>query len=177
MQQPRQYLFSKHPTPPGMSPSVHVRVRDSLAPAAINAVINGGIAYAGFKAQAAVPLTLDLISSRQQTVWGEGVTLAFALGIILSIITAKLFARHAVRIDPAVAPLVQRPVFPFVARIALGNAMALFGWFVALAVLWQRMLGSIEVSPALASVLVGVLAALVTVLVEVRTKRALLRPA
>ena len=158
-----------------MTQAVHVRIQDSLVPALLNALINGGIAYAGFKAQASVPLTLDLISNRQTTVWGEGVTLTFALGIILSIITAKLFARHAVKADPALAPLVLRPIFPAVAWIALGNAIVLFGWFVALAVLWQRLMGSIDVTPLVASVLVGVLAAVVTIAVEVRTKRALLR--
>lgn len=154
-----------------------VRVQDALIPAAINAVINGAIAYSGFKAQAAVPMTLDLISTDQHTVWGQGVTLAFALGIILSIVTAKVFAKHAVKADASLAPLVQRPIFPFVLKVAFGNAIALFGWFVALAVLWQRMLGSIQVSPMAAAALVGLLAGVITVIVEVRTKRALLVPA
>lgn len=159
-----------------MNDPTQVRVQDALIPAALNAVINGGIAYAGFKAEPAIPMTLDLISSKQHTVWGQGVTLAFALGIILSIITAKIFAKHAVQADASLAPRVQRPVFPFVLKVAVGNAAALFGWFVALAVLWQRMFGSIQVSPVAAAVLVGLLAGVITVFVEMRTKRALLQP-
>lgn len=153
-----------------------VRVQDALIPAFINAVINGGIAYSSFSKQAAVPLTMDLISSKQHTVWGEGVILAFALGVILSFVTAKIFASHAVKADATLAPLVKRPLFPFVFGIALNNGFMLFGWFVALAVLWQRSLGSIEVSPMVAAALVGVLAAVITLIVEVRTKRALLAP-
>jgi len=77
-----------------MTAATHVRFRDSLVPAVINAGSNGAIAYHGFKAEAAVPMTLDLISSTQHTVWGQGVTLAFALGISRSIVTGKVFARH-----------------------------------------------------------------------------------
>lgn len=153
-----------------------VSARDSLIPAAINAVINGAIAWFGFKAAPAVPMTLDLISAKQHTVWGQGVTLAFALGLILTLVTAKVFAKHAVKADPSLAPRVQRPIFPFVAGVALGNAMALFGWFVALAVLWQRVIGTVEVSPVVAAALVGLLAGVITVIVDMRTKRALLQP-
>lgn len=155
----------------------HIRIQDGLIPAVINAVINGGIAYSGFKAEQAVPLTLDLISGKQHTVFGEGVVLAFALGVILSIVTAKVFAGHAVKADPSLAPLVQRPIFPFVMKIALSNGVALFGWFMALAILWQRVVGTVEVQPVLAAVLVGLLAAIITLIVEVWTKRAMLQPA
>ncbi|MDC8773018.1 hypothetical protein [Roseateles albus] len=151
-----------------------VRVQDALIPAALNALINGGIAWFGFKALPAVPLTLDLISAKQHTVWGEGVTLAFALGLILTLITAKMFSKHVIKEDPSLAARVRRPIFPFVMGVALGNAMALFGWFVALAVLWQRVVGTVEVSPALAASLVGLLAGVITIVVEMRTKRALL---
>lgn len=159
-----------------MDHSTHVRIQDSLIPGAINAVINGAIAYHGFRSEPAVPLSLDLISTEQHTVWGQGVSLAFALGIILSIITGKLFAKHVAKTDAALAERVRRPM-SFLVKVALGNAMALFGWFVALAVLWQRWLGTIEVSPLFAAALVGLLAGIITVIVEMRTKRALLQPA
>ena len=158
-----------------MTDTVAVRMQDSLVPAVLNAIINGGIAWAGFKAAEAVPLTLDLISAQQHTVWGQGVTLAFALGVILTLVTSKVFARHVAKSHPALAKRVQRPLFPFVAGVALGNGMALFGWFVALAVIWQRVVGTVEVSPVTASVLVGLLAGVITIAVEMRTKRALLR--
>jgi hypothetical protein len=157
-----------------MTDATQVRVQDALIPAVINALINGAIAYSSFKAEAAIPMTLDLISSKQHTVWGQGVTLAFALGVILTIITAKVFAKQVAKADASLAARVQRPM-PVLLKIALGNAMALFGWFVALAVLWQRFVGTVEVSPPVAAALVGLLAGVITVIVEIRTKRALLR--
>lgn len=159
-----------------MGHAIQVRIQDSLVPAVINALVNGAIAKWKFGEQGYVPLSLDLISTRQPTVWGEGVTLAFALGIILTLITAKLFARHAVKADAWLADRVQRPVFPFLLAVALGNAMILFGWCVALAVMWQRLMGTVEVTSLWASVLVGLMAGCITLVVEVRTKRALLRP-
>ncbi len=160
-----------------MSSSLEVRVTDALIPGALNAVINGAIAYAtAFSGATSVPLTLDLVSSKQHTVWGQGVVLAFALGIILSLITAFSFRKRIAQAGPALADRLNRPMFPTVLGIALGNGMALFGWFVAIAVLWQRFLGSIEVGPIAAAALVGLLAGIVTVVVETRTKLALLRP-
>jgi hypothetical protein len=158
-----------------MTDPTQVRIQDALIPGAINAVINGAIAYSGFKAEAAIPMTLDLISAKQHTVWGQGVTLAFVLGVILSIVTAKIFAKHAAKVDAALGARLQRPM-SFLLKVAIGNAFALFGWFVALAVLWQRLFGTIEVSPVVAAALVGLLAGVITVIVEVRTKRALLQP-
>lgn len=158
-----------------MSHAIHVRLRDSLIPASINALVNGAIAKWKFGEEESVPLSLDLISTQQHTVWGEGATLAFALGVILTLITAKLFERHVLKADASLAVLVQRPIFPHVLAMALDNAVILFGWFVALAVLWHRLMGPVEVTALSASVLVGLLAGGITLVVEVRTKKALLR--
>jgi hypothetical protein len=151
-----------------------VRWRDSAIPAAINALINGAIAWFTFRGDDAIPLSVDLISSSQHTVWGQGTTLAFFLGLILTLVTWKVFGAHLGKTHPQWSGRLKRPLFPDVAAIALRNTMMLFGAFVVVAVLWQRILGSIEVSPAVAASLVGVLAALITMVVEVRTKRELL---
>lgn len=151
-----------------------VRYRDSLVGTAINAVINGVIAWYSFRDSAQVPMTLDLISTQERSVWGQGVTLALSLALILTLVAFKVFSRHVAKSHPEVAARVQRPLFPTVAGIALHNAMSLFGWFVVLAVLWQRVLGTIYVTPFAAAVLIGLVAGTVTMLVEVRTKRALL---
>lgn len=155
-----------------MTTSQLVRVQDSLIGGVINAVINGAISYNGFKAETTVPLSLDLISTQQHSVWGTGVSLAFALGIILSLITAKMFVKHVAKSDDGLAERLKKP-WSFLIKVAVGNAAALFGWFVALAVLWQRMLGTIQVGPVLAAVLVALLALIITVIVEMRTKQAL----
>lgn len=151
-----------------------VRWRDSGIPAAINALINGAIAWFTFRGDGAIPLSVDLISNDQHTVWGQGTTLAFFLGMILTLVTWKVFGAHLSKTHPQWSARLKRPLFPDVAAIALRNTLMLFGAFVVFAVLWQRILGSIEVSPAVAAGLVGMLAALITMVVEVRTKRELL---
>lgn len=151
-----------------------VRWQDSLIPAAVNALINGAIAWFTFRDAGAIPLSVDLISSDQHTVWGQGTTLAFFLGLILTLVTWKVFGSHVAKTHPQWSAQARRPLFPDVAMIAMRNMLMLFGGFVILAVLWQRILGSIDVSPAMAAALVGLLAALITIVVEVRTKRELL---
>lgn len=151
-----------------------VRWQDSVIPAAINALINGAIAWFTFRGDAAIPLSVDLISSTQHTVWGQGTTLAFFLGLILTLVTWRVYAAHLAKTHPQWSGRLKRPWFPDVAGIALRNTLTLFGAFIVVAVLWQRILGSIEVSPAVAAGLVGMLASLITMVVEVRTKRELL---
>ncbi len=160
-----------------MNPSANapdVRWQDSAIPSVLNGLINGAIAWFSFRAQAAVPLSVDLISSQQHTVWGQGTMLAFALGLILTVVTWKVYAMHLAKSHPEWLPRVRRPLFPDVAGIALRNTLMLFGAFVLLAVLWQRLVGSVEVGPGLAAALVGLLASVITAVVEVRTKRELL---
>jgi hypothetical protein len=154
-----------------------VRFQDSIAPASINGVINGAIAWMSLRSHEQVPVSLDLISTTEHSVWGQGVMLAFFLGLILSVVTAKIFAKHLRAHHPDIAPLADRPVFPDLARIALRNTMVLFGAFVVAAVLWQRLVGTVCVSPVLAALLVAGLAALITILIERWTKLELLRPA
>lgn len=157
-----------------MSQTRQIRVQDSIIPAVINGMVNGAIAKWKFGDQNAIPLTLDLISTRQHTVWGEGVTLAFALGIISTLITGNLFARRLAKANAPLAKRAHRPGLVFLLTIALGNAMTLFGWFVALAVVWQRLVGTVEVTALCASMLIGLLAGFITLVVERRTKHALL---
>jgi len=160
-----------------MSTSLSPQPKDAAIPAIINAVINGAIAYTGHKEQAAVPLSVDSISSGEPTVWAEAVMIALSLAIILSHITAAVFFRGIRKAHPEVAAQVVRPLFPAVTGIALQNTLLLFGATVAVAVLWQRLVGTVLVSPMTAAVLVALFAAIVTVVVDVRTKRALLQGA
>lgn len=153
-----------------------VRLQDSIVPAAINAVINGAIAWMSLRSHEQIPVSLDLISTTEHSVWGQGVMLAFFLGLILSVVTAKVFAKHLRTHHPSSAHLADRPIFPDLARIALRNTLVLFGGFILAAVLWQRVVGTIFVGPLVAAVLVAALAGLITILVERWTKLELLRP-
>ena len=145
-------------------------------PAASSGVINAVTAWFDFRDDASVPLSVDSISSTEVTVWSHGVSMAFSLGIVLTCIGVLKFRKAAVRQEPAVAPLVNRPFFPLVVRLALENALMLFGILVVLAVMWQRLAGTIHVTPAVAAVTVGVLASVIAATTETRTKRGLLTP-
>ena len=50
----------------------------------------------------------------------------------------------------------------------------LFGILVVVAVLWQRLAGTVHVSSAVAAILVGALALAVAAVTEIRTKRGML---
>lgn len=103
---------------------------------------------------------------------GGGVQ-AFILGIITSLLGSRRFRREAPKRDPSLAGALP-PFFPFVVGAALRNALLVFGGSVVAALLWQRIFGSVEVSPLVASLLVGSIAAVVVVVSDVRTKRAML---
>ena len=155
-----------------MSATLNPHPKDAAIPAIINGVINGAIAWASHKDRAAVPLTVDAISSTEATVGSEAAMIALALAVILTCITAVLFRKGPAARDPQAAGI---PIFPRVLWIALQNALILFGATVVAAVLWQRAFGTVMVPPAAAAILVAFFAAAVTVVVDIRTKRALLR--
>jgi hypothetical protein len=136
-------------------------------PALINAAINGGIAFSGMRGSAAVPLSVSTIGSGEATVWSEAVAVGLGLGAILSVITAVL-ARRA---DPDTAA---RTSMGDIGWVTLQNVLLLFGTTVALAVLWQRIAGTVSVGPLAGALLVAVYAGVATVVIDVRTRRALL---
>ena len=144
--------------------------KDAAIPAIINAAINGAIAYNGFAGRTEVPLTVDAISSTEATVGASGAMLALSLAVILTWITIALERRKRKGSDrdPAASS-----ILPAALRLSIENALMLFGGAVVVGVLWQRLFGSVLVSPVVAAVLVGVIAAVATVVVHVRTTSAL----
>ncbi len=150
--------------------AVEVKVKDSLVSACINGVINGLIAYFEFRDQASIPISLDAISTNQISVWGQAVTLTFGLGIILTIITSKVFISHIKKQNLTLKAGHTFPDTPAILKLAAFNAAILFGWFVTLAVIWTKWAGEVFVSATAAAVLVGLFAVVVTLVVEVRTK-------
>ena len=148
-----------------------VRIKDSMISGVINGVINGIIAFYLFGNVSSVALSQDAISSHELSVWGQAVSLTFGLGIILTLITAKLFCKQMKNQFPSHSQQFSQPVFPNLLRLALSNAVVLFGWFVTLAVIWTRAFGEIRVSTVTAAILVGLFALVVTLVVEVRTKK------
>ncbi|EHU9443660.1 permease [Vibrio vulnificus] len=150
---------------------MNIQVKDSFIAGLINGAINGYIASHHFKGMSSVPMSMEMISNSQVTVWGQAISLTFGLGIILSLITSTLFLRQLRISHPQYRHELQRSFWKDLLPIALMQAGALFGWFVALAVIWTKYAGIVMVSPMAAVVLTGLFAFVITIVVEVRTKR------
>nr|WP_233353682.1 permease [Vibrio cholerae] len=121
-----------------------------------------------------VPMSLNVITNSEVTVWGQAVSLTFGLGIILSLITSKLFLHQLNKSHPQHVQQLQSGFWSNLVPIAVGQAAALFGWFVALAVIWTKYVGEVSVSSSSAVLLVGLFAFIITIAVEVRTKKSII---
>ncbi|EKF9880222.1 permease [Vibrio cholerae] len=151
-----------------------IKLKDSLVGGMINGAINGYIASYHFKGMDSVPMSLNVITNSEVTVWGQAVSLTFGLGIILSLITSKLFLHQLNKSHPQYVQQLQSGFWSNLVPIAVGQAAALFGWFVALAVIWTKYVGEVSVSSASAVLLVGLFAFIITIAVEVRTKKSII---
>ncbi|EII3727202.1 permeases of the major facilitator superfamily protein [Vibrio cholerae] len=151
-----------------------IKVKDSLVGGVINGAINGYIASYHFKGMDSVPMSLNVITNSEVTVWGQAVSLTFGLGIILSLITSKLFLHQLNKSHPQHVQQLQSGFWSNLLPIAVGQAAALFGWFVALAVIWTKYVGEVSVSSSSAVLLVGLFAFIITIAVEVRTKKSII---
>nr|WP_233347960.1 permease [Vibrio cholerae] len=121
-----------------------------------------------------VPMSLNVITNSEVTVWGQAVSLTFGLGIILSLITSKLFLHQLNKSHPQHVQQLQSGFWSNLVPIAVAQAAALFGWFVALAVIWTKYVGEVSVSSSSAVLLVGLFAFIITIAVEVRTKKSII---
>ncbi|EJL9427884.1 permease [Vibrio cholerae] len=151
-----------------------IKVKDSLVGGVINGAINGYIASYHFKGMDSVPMSLNVITNSEVTVWGQAVSLTFGLGIILSLITSKLFLHQLNKSHPQHVQQLQSGFWSNLMPIAVAQAAALFGWFVALAVIWTKYVGEVSVSSSSAVLLVGLFAFIITIAVEVRTKKSII---
>ncbi|EAV2981191.1 permease [Citrobacter freundii] len=151
-----------------------IRLQDSIVAGLINGVINGLIAHWHFKDVETVPLSVDAIAHEQTSVWGEAVSLTFGLGIILSLITARLFVKHLHKAFPTLQSSFNPSFFRTMLPIAVTQCAALFGWFVVLAVIWTKYMGSQVIPSFWAAFMVGGFAFAITLIIEYRTKQSLI---
>ena len=126
----------------------------------INAVINGAIQWYLLKGHAPLPLTVDSITNDEHTVFGAAVPLAVSLAMILT----------AVAYQTVKAP--KPPFFPTFLWMTVKHGFFALGVIVTFAVLWQRSLGSIDVSLTTAVLILGLVAGLVAGVVNYMTIRA-----
>lgn len=131
--------------------------KDALIPGLINGVINGWISWRGFSGKDSVALTVDSIAEGSHTAFGGAVLMATSLGLILSLINFSMERKHA-----GGEALPRRESIATALGMGLKNAFFLFGLMACFGLLWQRIFGSIAVSPMTASVITAVIACAVS---------------
>ncbi len=124
--------------------------KGALTGGVINAIINGLINWFQVKNLDSVLVTDNLISSEVHTLFSGAVPLAVSLAFILS---GVAYATTKIPNKP--------PYFPRYFLKSLQYAFSAFGMVVTLGVLWQRGMGSVEISPVMAAVWAGIIAGIV----------------
>lgn len=126
----------------------------------INAVINGGIQYFFFKGHDAIPISVDAITNSEETVLGTAVVLAITLSMILTLV-----AYFGIKEKKA-------PFWPTTFWLTIKHGFFTFGVLTSLAVLWQKYMGTVEVSLVSALIIIGVIAGIVSGFVNYLTLKA-----
>lgn len=123
----------------------------------INAIINGGIQYFFLKGKAPIAISVDSITNNEQTVLGTAVSLAITLSVILTVVAYFGIKEKKV------------PFFPDAFWSVIKHGFFTFGVITSLAVLWQRYAGTVEVSLPTALIIIGVIAGIVSGVVNYLT--------
>lgn len=116
----------------------------------INAIINGGIQYFFLKGNSSIPISVDSITNDTATVLGTAVMLAITLSMILTLV-----AYFGIKEKKAA-------LFPTTFLLTLKHGFVTFGILTSLAVVWQKYVGTVEVSLVSALIIIGVIAGLVS---------------
>ena len=116
----------------------------------INAVINGGIQYFFLKGHSSIPISVDSITNTTETVLGTAVMLAITLSMILTLV-----GYFGIKGKKAA-------LFPTTFLLTLKHGFVTFGILTSLAVVWQKYVGTVEVSLVSALIIIGVIAGLVS---------------
>lgn len=123
----------------------------------INAVINGAIQWWLLAKHAPLALTVDGITNDEHTVFGAAVPLAVSLAMILT----------AVAYTTIKGP--KPSFFPLFVGLVVKHGFFALGIIITFAVLWQRFLGSIFVPLWGAVVILGLVAGIVSAVVNYMT--------
>lgn len=119
----------------------------ALVNGVINAVINGIISWFTLLKLERVPFTLDNISSREVTIFGNIFPILISLSIILGIMTYYTFKKTALKENLAPWEVVNKPLFPDILKFILGKTFTAFGLLLIIAIFWQKFLGTIYTTP------------------------------
>lgn len=116
----------------------------------INAFINGGIQYFLLKGKSVISISVDSITNNVETVLGTAVMLAITLSMILTLV-----AYFGIKEKKAA-------FFPTTFLLALKHGFVTFGILTSLSVVWQKYVGTVEVSLVSALIIIGVIAGIVS---------------
>lgn len=137
--------------------------KEAMISGLINGIINGTINWFSVKDTPSLMLTDDLISSTEKTVFAAAVPSALALAFIY---TSIAYISTKMENKP--------PYFPKVFSLAVKHSIYAFGIVTIFAILLQRFAGSLFVGPVVAAAISGVVAALVGMIVNYETRKAIL---
>jgi hypothetical protein len=139
-------------------------IKDSIVGGVANLVINGGIQFFMLRGETPLPLSVDSITNEEHTVLGAAVPLAISLAVILTVITYFTLKEA------------KPPFFPKVFWMVLQHGFFTFGVITALAVLWQRYVGTVEVGLWPAVLITGLIAGVVSAVINYLTIERCLLP-
>lgn len=141
------------------SPSAHraTVVKGAIVSGVINAVINGAIQWWLLAKHAPLPLTVDGITNEDHTVFGAAVPLAVSLAMILTAVAYTTIKGPRPRF------------FPLFVGLVFKHGFFALGIIITFAVLWQRIFGSILVPLSAAVLILGLVAGIVSALVNYLT--------
>lgn len=109
-------------------------VKGAVTNGVINGVINGGIQFFFLKDKAPIAISVDSITNNDDTVLGAAVGLAITLAMIGTVVTYFSIKEKKVSFYPTAFWAVIR------------HGFFTFGVVASLSVLWQRYVGTVEVS-------------------------------
>jgi hypothetical protein len=150
--------------------------KEAILSGVINAAINGIIGWFMFRANEAIPMTVDSISAHEKTIFSTGVTTAFLLSLVLGTIAFFNFGKKAQDLQLANPELLQRPFFFFGIRTILFFSLFAFGTVALIALFLQKFAGSILVNPVIGAIILGSIAGIAAWFSNAAVMKAMLRP-
>ncbi len=123
----------------------------------INAFINGGIQYFFLKQYTSIAISVDSITNNKDTVLGTSVILSITLAMILTLVAYFGIKER------------KSPFFPTALWLTIKHGFFTFGILTSLAVLWQKYMGTVEVSLISALIIIGFIAGIVSGVVNYLT--------
>ncbi|WP_314885784.1 hypothetical protein [Psychrobacter immobilis] len=134
-------------------------LKGAMLTGVINAFINGGIQYFFLKTYSSIAISVDSITNNEDTVLGTSVTLSITLAMILTMVAYFGIKEKKVAF------------FPTAFWLTIKHGFFTFGVLTSLAVLWQKYAGTVEVSLISALIIIGVIAGIVSGMVNYLTLR------